>query len=69
MRPGMFLELDLGEPAAVDQVEVSTSWDCEGAALKIEIQGDSNIWTEVAGTWDKQNLEAPTDIRRQATQQ
>ncbi|MCS6952369.1 MAG: discoidin domain-containing protein [Bryobacterales bacterium] len=67
MRPGMFVEVDLGEATMVSRVVLECSQDHGQTRLKLEAMDGAGRW-KLLGEPQFSDASAPEDLRRRATQ-
>ena len=65
-QPGMYLEVDLGAPAEVDQMVVECSCDLREMRLRVEA-GMNGRWQDIDSNVDTHDVRPPPGLRRAAT--
>jgi 4-amino-4-deoxy-L-arabinose transferase-like glycosyltransferase len=65
--PGMFIEVDLGTPQAVDRVAIEASHDESAIRVKLEIEDAAGNWTTIDEPREIE-IAPPLGMRREATQ-
>jgi len=64
-RPGMYVEVDFGAPAEVDQVAVECSCDLRGTRLRLQT-GVSGRWQDIESEHSTHEVPQPQGLRREA---